>query len=74
MQFDFSLLFLVAPIIGLTAALTSMFPKTLGSVKPFVAFAVAGLMYFAWKSLPSELYGLLISVGSAMGLYEIKKG
>lgn len=74
MEFDLSLMFLVAPILGVTAALVSMFPKAFGAIKPILAFVVAILLYLAWLFLNPALLGLLIATGSAMGLYEIKKG
>lgn len=73
-NFDLTLLFLVAPILGVTAAMISMFPKTLGAFKPVVAFVVALALYYAWLYLDPKLLGLLIATGSAMGLYELKKG
>lgn len=70
-MFDITYLYLIGPIIGFTSALTSLFPRILGTVKPFVALLVAYLLYLGVRNLEPALFGLLIATGTAMGLYKL---
>lgn len=73
LQFDYSFLILVVPIIGWTTAVCGLFPRLTASVKPFVAVLVAYVLYLGAVHMDPRLFGLLIATGAGMSLYDLKK-
>ena len=69
---DTTYLWLIPAIIGWTSAVVDQFPS-LARLKPFIALAVAVVMYYGNMYLSAALFGLLFAVGSAMGVYTTVK-